>query len=589
MGWDFAVTNDKTNSGANVQAFETFDEDGSIIREIIQNSLDAKREECSNVIVEIEISSKNTSDFPAKEELLKSLQACYERFNGVDTKSTGKLQDMIESFEDDQHYFVSFRDLNTNGLLGGLSDGDEKTNLYQLVYGDGTTNKNTEKSSGGSFGIGKNAPFTRSKIKSIFYETYNVDEQKHIVGKSILTTHKIDGQTRSQRGYYIDDYQIEQYISDSGMKGEYGTAVHIPFYMLKNGSIKEEFEVLIRDVLLNFMVAIDRNKLEVRFINNDNSMKTIVNKETYSEITTNLIKNGKSDKHKRIEKIKALHNLLTNSNVNIYDLVIDNKDQENYIELYVALNAASTGFKKYFNFREQLMLIEDKKISGKNFKYDALAIYHGTKLNNILRDTEPPEHNNWRQNRLKTPADKKYFKLAKDTVENKLIELFGDVTSEQIVLKEFNNNIFSEKKEKDEVFMIKKISDRPKPRSKGQSEEIQNAAIYGTERKVKDKSKKKDKAQLNATGESETSVITYHNVTKKIRNKGTGLYKIQLAEYFDPELYKVKVFGKTDTGGEEDINNYDIVNNDGINVELQVNDVELDISVAVEERNEVKE
>ncbi len=587
MGWDFAVTNDKTNSGANVQAFETFDEDGSIIREIIQNSLDAKREECANVIVEIEISSKKTCDFPAKEELLKSLSACYDRFNGVDTKSTGKLYDMIESFNENQHYFVSFRDLNTNGLLGGLNDGDEKTNLYQLIYGDGTTNKNTEKSSGGSFGIGKNAPFTRSKIKSIFYETYNIEEQKHIVGKSILTTHKIDGQTRSQRGYYIDDYQIEEYIADSGMKGEYGTAVHIPFYMLKNDSIKDEFDVLIRDVLLNFMVAIDRGLLEVRFINKDSNNETIINKESYSQITTEIIRNNKKDK--RIEKLKSLHNLLTNLDVNIYDLIIDEQDPNNYIELYVALNAASTGFKKYFNLREQLMLIEDKKISGKNFKYDALAIYHGTKLNNILRDTEPPEHNNWRQNRLKTNADKKYFKLAKDTVENKLIELFGDVTSEQIVLKEFNNNIFSENKEYDEVYMIKKISDKPKPKSKGESEEMQNAAIYGTERKVKDKSKKNDKAQPNAAGESETAVITYHNVAKKIRNKGTGLYKIQLAEYFDPEQYKVKVFGKTDTGGEEYINDYKIVNNDGLNVELQVNDVELDISVAVEECNEVKE
>lgn len=586
MSWNFARTEDKTNSGANVQAFETFNEDGSIIREIIQNSLDAKREECENVIVEIEIARRASSNFPGKEELLRSLEACYKQFNGTDKKSTLKIKDMIESFNQESHYIVSFRDRNTNGLLGGLDDKDSGTNLFQLIYGDGTTNKNTEKSSGGSFGIGKNAPFTRSQIKSIFYETYNINNQKHIVGKSILTSHSIDGERRSNRGYYIDDSQIEGYLGDLGMQGDYGTCVHIPFYILKNNSIKEEIEVLVRDVLLNFMIAIDRNKLEVHFTDKDTHDQIILNKETYSEKTLSLLQGDTKDS--RYKQIKAMHNLLTHPNAEKYNLFLEEDDEENYIELYTARNSASTGYKRYFNLREQLMLIEDKKITGKNFKYDAMAIYHGTKLNNILRDAEPPEHNSWRQNRLRENAEKKYFKLAKDTVENKLIELFGEVTSEQIVLKEFNNNIFSENKDYDEVFMLKKLSDKPKPKAKGESQEVAKADIFGTERKVKDKTSKNDKAQPGTQGDIDTNVVVYSNVTKKIRNRGNGVYKVQLKDHFDPKTTEVKVHSKTDTGGDELIKNYEIVSNDGINVELKLHDVELDISITIEEQDEIK-
>lgn len=586
MSWNFARTEDKTNSGANVQAFETFDEDGSIIREIIQNSLDAKREECENVVVEIEIAKRKSSAFPGKEELLESLEACYIQFNGTDKKSTQKIKDMIDSFKNEEHYVVSFRDLNTNGLLGGLDDEDSGTNLFQLIYGDGTTNKNTEKSSGGSFGIGKNAPFTRSQIKSIFYETYNIHNEKHIVGKSILTSHSINGERRSNRGYYIDDSQIEQYLGNLGMQGQFGTVVHIPFYTLKNDNLKEEIEVLLRDVLLNFMIAIDRNKLEVKFTNKDTDEQIVINSETYSEKIIELLKGNTQDK--RYKQIKAMHNLLNHPNAEKYDLFLEQGDEENYIELYTVRNSASTGYKRYFNLREQLMLIEDKKIRGKNFKYDALAIYHGTKLNNILRDAEPPEHNSWKQNKLRTQVEKNYFKLAKDTVENKLIELFGEVASKQIVLKEFNNNIFSENKDYDEVYMLKKVSDKPKPKSKGESQETEKASIYGTERKVKDKSNKNDKVQAAGEGDAETSVIVYSNVTKKIRNKGQGVYKVQLKDHFDPDTTKVKVHSKTDTGGDELIKNYEIVSHDGTNVELLLNDVELDISITIEEQNEIK-
>lgn len=586
MAWHFAKTEDKTNSGANVQELETFDVEGSIIREVIQNSLDAKREDCKTVTVEIEISKKDTNKFPGKYDLIRTLDACFNQFSQGDEKSSKTIKSMRDSFNKPEHYMVTFRDLNTTGLRGGLDEEtDSNTNLYQLIYGNGTTNKNTQKSSGGSFGIGKIAPFTRTSIRTVFYETYNIDNERYFVGKAFLTSHKIDGEKRVQRGYYIeDDGQIERYINNSGMRKEYGTAIHIPFYTIDD--VRKEYKKLLKDLLLNFMVAIDQEKLEVKFIDKINHNQTIVDKKNYSEKTKDMLRKLKENKEKK--KIIAMHNLLTSKGARIFDLYPESDDEENYIELYVALNAVSTGYKKYFNVRKQLMLIEDRKINGKNFKYDALAIYHGTKLNNVLREAEPPEHNKWEKKKLKTKKDKEYFDLVKKTVEDKLIELFGEVTSEKIVLKEYDNNIFSETKEYEEVFRIRKISEKTSSSVKGKSAQVGKAALYGTNRKVKNKLETNDKSQLNEEGNIETSVVSYPNVIKKIRTKGNGRYKVELKEYFDPQKYCIKIMGKTDNGKLEEITNFNIINNDGKYVELQLNDVELDINLEMEKKYEIE-
>ncbi|WOO86493.1 hypothetical protein RZE82_05110 [Mollicutes bacterium LVI A0039] len=587
MGWNFAKTEDYTVSGANVQAFETFGVDGSIIREIIQNSLDAKRDECSHVKIEIIISKRKTSDFPDREKLLDTLKACRSVFEDSDTKSTRKIDKMITSISGFEHYVVTFKDLNTTGLLGGLDRmKDQKTNLFQLIYGDGTTNKNTEKSSGGSFGIGKNAPFTRSSIKSIFYDTFNTDNASHIVGKSILTSHQLDGDYRSPRGYYIDDGKIENYLSDLSMNEEYGTAVHIPFYTLINDSIHEELELLTRDILLNFIVAIHEGKLEVTFIDAVHDKELTINNVTYGEYIT---KKGQVEKEKKeYKKIRAMHNLLINENVHRHTLYPDESNTDNYIDLFVTLNKDSIGFKRYFNLREQLMLIEDKKIKGKNYKYDAMAIYYGKALNHVLRDAEPPEHNKWLIKNLETEQDKKYFRDVKNLVEEKIADLFSEVSNDEIILKEFNNSIFADEKEYEEVYHLKRIDDKSKVKSKGKSAELGTVDLHGTSRKVKNKDKSNDKSMISDLGLNEENVITHENVTTKIRSRGDGRYIMSLKDGYEPNEDNILVYSKTDTGTDELISNYKILSVNAAKIELQIEDVDLDIRIAIKEVYEAK-
>lgn len=583
MSWDFAKTEDMTVNGANLQAFETMK--GAIIREIIQNSLDAKRAECDKVILEVELSKKRTIDFPGLENLKDTLKACIKQYENSDKKSTEKLKEMLNNLEKEEHYLVTFRDLNTKGLEGGLSREDQATNLFQLVYGEGTTNKNTNKTSGGSFGIGKNAPFTKSAINTVFYETYNTKNESYLVGKSILASHVINGDMHSQRGYYIDDGEIKDYIADLGMNKQYGTAVHVPFYNIDDDGIQDEALLLICDVLLNFMIAIKREKLEVKFINNDTTQRLCVDSNTYPNILDKII--DEQIKPEIVNMLKAMKNLLINPEVKEEKIEVFEGDSENYIELFVALNGESTNYKKYFNFREQLMLIDSKKIRNKNYKYDALAIYHGTKINNILRDAEPPEHNKWEKSRLKSEQKKVFTEIIKK-VENKITGMFSEVNTDKIVLKEFNNNIFSKEKEREDVYTIKGLSEKSNINSKGNSTEVAKAEISRSDKKLKTTQTGADRGTFNNEGEFETSVVKYVNVAEKIRFRNNGEYHVKLKEGYFPQKEDIKVFSKTDTGKEEKITNFEVLENNGSTMKIKVEDVDLDINVVIEESNENK-
>ncbi len=142
-------------------------------------------------------------------------------------------------------------------MIGSLSPEDAGSNLYKLVYGNGTTNKDGSKSTGGSFGIGKIAPLAKSKVQSIFYTTKNIKNEQYFVGKAILTTHMYGDKQRTRMGYITDCKNYSSYI-DINEDKEYGTSVHVPFYDIEEEQIEQDIEGLVKDVLKNFMICIER-------------------------------------------------------------------------------------------------------------------------------------------------------------------------------------------------------------------------------------------------------------------------------------------------------------------------------------------
>lgn len=581
--WYFGKTEDPTSYGFNDSAIESFKNTGSLVREVIQNSLDARREECENVIVEFIYTKQETQLFPDYENYKKTVKKCYEYLkNSNDSEGAKKLEEVSNCLEEDTHILFTTRDKNTTGLVGTLSDTDSGSNLHKLVYGSGTTNKGGDKNTGGSFGIGKIAPLAKSKIRSVFYTTNNINNDQYFVGKSILTTHidVIENDRRSRMGYLKNCEKYTSYINVSD-NTEYGTSVHVPFYNLEENKVELDINGLVEDVLKNFIVCIDRGQLEVRIIADDfNQNRIVINSENYREKALSII--NKQDE----SLIGMQYHVLNNVNT-IKDKV--QIDDNNYVELLLLKGVDSNKSKKYINMREQLMMIKDMTMSKSSVTYDAIAIYHGTELNRVLREAEPPEHNKWVIKNIKSEDDRKYFRNVKKVVEDHIKNSCNSENNERIVLQEFNNDIFDSEKTFENVYKIGEIGkQRTKLNHNSTSDEMQKTSFINGEGTIKNRENKRTKTISDQDGAVTTSVTYKDNVVKKIRYKGDGLYKIQFKECSSLDTrFRLNVV--TDAGKIEQIKSdeYKIISRSSNKLDIEILGDVLDLVVELEDTNEV--
>ncbi len=144
------------------------------------------------------------SDIPGIEKLRETISVCLKtaRASGSD-----KDRDFFENANDVvSNLFIpvlEIADYNTTGLEGPPNDASSK--FHALVKSSGKSNKATE-TSGGSFGIGKNATFAVSDLRTVFYSTlYDTQdgEKFALQGKVQLVSHKdADDTERTAKGYW---------------------------------------------------------------------------------------------------------------------------------------------------------------------------------------------------------------------------------------------------------------------------------------------------------------------------------------------------------------------------------------------------
>lgn len=166
----------------------------SLIREGIQNSLDAKSDTGGRVLVRIYYSGGsgiNIGRF-VDEGWWRHCKASGNGLSQEDVPSRG-----------DQCRFVAFEDFSTRGLEGDPDayppPGDGKNHFYHFFRAEGQSDKDS--SNRGIWGVGKHVFFRASQTSTIFGLTVRNDGRRLLMGKSILRTHSI-GQKRYQDGYF---------------------------------------------------------------------------------------------------------------------------------------------------------------------------------------------------------------------------------------------------------------------------------------------------------------------------------------------------------------------------------------------------
>ena len=181
------------------------DKSASLVREVIQNSLDAKLPVQANVRVRFTFGKhEKTDDDNHYSTLISHIESCV------------LLPQHYASLE--YVPFLTIEDFGTTGLDGPLSREEFKDseggNYYSFWWCEGKSQKAGQ--SAGRWGLGKTAFHVASDLRSFWGLTVRHDDDRELLfGKSLLITHQLEGAIFDYYGYFAGDGYSP--IEDKGM------------------------------------------------------------------------------------------------------------------------------------------------------------------------------------------------------------------------------------------------------------------------------------------------------------------------------------------------------------------------------------
>lgn len=415
-----------TNSG--IETFKGTNLIDNLAREICQNSLDAKNINFENPVkVKFEVKTFKKSKYNIFTEYEKCILGCKKYWAGkMDDKLKDFLNEVDSTLKEDEISVLVASDYNTIGLTGSQAERNEKSVWRALVHSDGTSVKG--EGSGGSYGIGKNAPFACSSLSLVCYNTYAEDGKKAFKGVArVATLFNEQNEDTQGVGHYQkieDNKKLSPIFEDDDCefrnefnREELGTDIIIVGFNEIN-KWKEKIE---KAIIKNFFLAIKEGKLIVEID------KDIINQ---ASIADKIIFKYANDKE--MLTTKQLYETVETPDVIKKNNIFQAGDD---VELY--LKTENDYRKTIANFRTTGMLIGTY---SKRFlqSYAAVLVVRGAELGELLRSTEPPKHDKWDYNliskkeKIKRDNAKNAIKKINDWVVDVLKEQYETVTENEI-------------------------------------------------------------------------------------------------------------------------------------------------------------
>ena len=386
--WQFASTGGGVEDGVSNPEIEYFEGDYNyfLAREILQNALDARLDENLPVRVEFKLESYSQRMFPGFEEFVEIWKKAKSYWPLDNVKCHNFLDNGLNCLNSEKINVLKISDYNTLGLNGG--DSDKNGSWFGLVKSVGSSNKNDGQ--GGSFGIGKGAPFAASFLRTCFYSTKNEYSQNVYQGVSKIVSFS-DEENDVKRGYGSFGLKNQSSIKDRFLidnhmvREERGLDLFIMGYKLEdNWQLK-----LLESVLRNFWPAIYHNELEVVIDNEKLNSENLEEKLTKYFINKPVKDNDKPE-----------------GNPLEYFRAYKNSDKTFPIEL-IELGKVSFYFRATEQHLNRIAMIRKSKMVIYTRSFHHPANYAGVFLcdnnegNEKLRKMESPEHDKWDKDRYK--------------------------------------------------------------------------------------------------------------------------------------------------------------------------------------------
>lgn len=367
----------------------------SIVREAIQNSLDAIDNEKEPVKVDFSFFELKRDHYPEFFKIEEHIQQCksyYKNNDNAERLFTSMLDYLNEDFMGEKRSSLSclrISDYNTEGM--SYESGKTESKFYAFLRAGGVSAKS--QGSGGSFGFGKGAYYTLSPIKTIIVSTKTNLFNSYFEGSTILTTHKNDdGEMLTAYGYYDNNEgnptKLEENIPEIFKRKDPGTDVNI----IGLWDEPKRKELMIKSVLNNFWFAIHDNKLVVKIddvLIDKKNLEQIINKEFDGQYESGSA--GEIESWNPKSYLKAVKYANTSDQFHLFE---ENLNTLGGVKLYVYLEKGLSNRTSYFRKPGMVVYKQTrKKING----YSAVFICKNEVGNEILRLMENPAHNEWKK------------------------------------------------------------------------------------------------------------------------------------------------------------------------------------------------
>lgn len=423
IGWTHPQDGANKWKGINDPGMEWFRGEAVIkfTREGIQNSLDSANHPNENpVVVQFNLLEVETNSIPNIDDLKTNTKnALWSHTNRFGDSSTSSKK-VVNTYERSLNILnkekISIFQISDSNTTGMTPD-----DFFIYVKGEGLSAKDEGK--GGSFGIGKMAPFVVSDLKTIIASTVYADgDYCHQLtqGKSVLSTFQKDGESKEAIGYWGNDKDFEplqgvntfpDWLQHSNLEHlsnkEMGTTISVLGFREELRTHWQQRVALA--VIQNFFAAIFDGNLEVMIGN-----KYRLNKETIFETINDPKFKEKIFHSSGDEGLKQLE-LSTNYLSMLSDKeqgVIVRVEKLPYLDLCELRIKLDDSYPRNICFiRNGIFITENQKTPGitrfsgfNNF----LAIFRCLNPvgNELLRQMENPSHDQFEQDRPDEERDK---------------------------------------------------------------------------------------------------------------------------------------------------------------------------------------
>ena len=417
----------------------------AVVREIMQNSLDAVREaKKKSTIIRFEVVKHDLSQVPGIEQYR---DVFYRAVKDQKKKLNGTLSDQAEGVVRSMKNCLVKKQCTTlfaldNGI--GLDEG-----RMGGILADGLSIKNS--ASTGAVGNGHFVVVPASDLRYVLYGGQTKDGQIIGSGHAILASHQYNGQRKSKDGFFVKDIRNDFFdpyeFPQNGEVPEYignklkwitdqwkssGTVVAVPGFNHFRESKGSLWDIISKAAACNFFAAFEQDELIVEVV--DGSQKHVLNSSNIGSALRKF-----SEEKRRTKRNKFLSGFRAFAAFETMQTGKDVTVKTDVGSVSMKLRELTEGGKSRIDLcRNGMWITDDPHSKLREYQFSGLKPFHCVLLLNaedgeiaqLVRKAEGPLHCDLDIKKLQ-PKDKNKINQAFDVIASKLREIVPEHESEQ--------------------------------------------------------------------------------------------------------------------------------------------------------------